>query len=483
MFDLELKFRKKIWKEKPRVKRTTKCKLSHNFDCNRVLIKAMTWDRESHGLYDYESKRVSKFEKRLVNEGEIVRTSDSVIFNEKMDTGDIPSEGDTCLFKLKRQGSNGNYVVEPQNSNMPNDRLWVVIRSLKEGYVIKRHDIIKLGRMKFRVKEFRTENEYFEDHDNQQSPHPGFEEDYEVVRATDSEHVCRFCWTSEQDDSNPLFACCKCDGSVKWIHYMCVKMWVQTKVNEKKGPSHCTLNWKNFECELCKTPYPYTFLLQNKRWFLVDLNRPEDKDTPYIILESLSSEKNSSRTIHTVMINSDQNSFSLGRGHDSELRINDISVSRRHASLEYKNGNFVLTDLKSKFGTLMLVSEDVELSEKNNKTFQIGRTVVTIKAKNEAPWKNNNREDGLARTNDFKGEELRRVEELLRDTKSLNTKNYNKVVKAGNSQGDNYDIDNIQRVSSSEVSRQDKNVIEIDGKRYIILKELDDNQEEDQDEA
>jgi hypothetical protein len=39
-----------------------------------VLIKAMTWDRESHGLYDYESKRVSKFEKRLVNEGEIVRT-------------------------------------------------------------------------------------------------------------------------------------------------------------------------------------------------------------------------------------------------------------------------------------------------------------------------------------------------------------------------------------------------------------------------
>lgn len=119
----------------------------------------------------------------------------------------------------------------------------------------------------------------------------------------------------------------------------------------------------------------------------MDLHRPEDEDTPYIILESLSSEKNSSRTIHVVSISTDQSSFSLGRGHDSELRINDISVSRKHASLEYKDGNFVLTDLKSKFGTLMLISESVKLSEQNNKTFQIGRTVITIKAKSEAPWK------------------------------------------------------------------------------------------------
>ena len=27
-----------------------------------VLMKAMTWERESHGLYDYESRRISKFE-------------------------------------------------------------------------------------------------------------------------------------------------------------------------------------------------------------------------------------------------------------------------------------------------------------------------------------------------------------------------------------------------------------------------------------
>lgn len=42
------------------------------------------------------------------------------------------------------------------------DRLWLVIRSLKntEGkydYKIKKFDVIKLGRVKFRVKDFASE--------------------------------------------------------------------------------------------------------------------------------------------------------------------------------------------------------------------------------------------------------------------------------------------------------------------------------------
>ena len=233
---------------------------------------------------------------------------------------------------------------------------------------------------------------------------------------------------------------------------------------------------------MCKTPYPYTFLLEGKRWFLVDLNRPEDQDTPYIILESLSSEKNSSRTIHVVIINSDQNSFSLGRGHDSELRINDISVSRKHASLEYKDGKFVLSDLKSKFGTLMLISEPVQLSEQNNKTFQIGRTVVTIKAKSETPWRRKAQEREASNENDIKGPELQKMEELLRDTKSLSKTHYNR-------RGENM---MQMQLSSNEQERgpkiipsgdgQPQKVIEVDGKRYIILKELDNEQEDKLDE-
>ena len=44
-------------------------------------MKAMTWDRESHGLYDYESRRISKFECKINKDGELVRAKDDVFFD------------------------------------------------------------------------------------------------------------------------------------------------------------------------------------------------------------------------------------------------------------------------------------------------------------------------------------------------------------------------------------------------------------------
>jgi len=47
----------------------------------------------------------------------------------------------------------------------------------------------------------------------------------------------------------------------------------------------------------------------------------------------------------------------IGRGHDNDLRIADISVSRTHAYLKFdpKLGGVVLEDNSSKFGTLVLL--------------------------------------------------------------------------------------------------------------------------------
>ena len=46
----------------------------------------------------------------------------------------------------------------------------------------------------------------------------------------------------------------------------------------------------------------------------------------------------------------------MGRGHESEVRVCDISVSRCHALLKYKpqKGMFHLEDNLSKFGTLVI---------------------------------------------------------------------------------------------------------------------------------
>jgi pSer/pThr/pTyr-binding forkhead associated (FHA) protein len=57
----------------------------------------------------------------------------------------------------------------------------------------------------------------------------------------------------------------------------------------------------------------------------------------------------------------------MGRGHESDLRINDISVSRCHALIKFKNGKFLLEDNLSKFGTLVLVKKRTPLIPGYNK--------------------------------------------------------------------------------------------------------------------
>lgn len=90
------------------------------------------------------------------------------------------------------------------------------------------------------------------------------------------------------------------------------------------------------------------------------------------------------------MPNESKNSFKFGRGHESDLRINDISVSRCHAIIKFKvdqpttegtANRFYLEDNLSKFGTLVLIRRRTPLIPGFNKAVQIGRTVINFSVK------------------------------------------------------------------------------------------------------
>ncbi len=54
--------------------------------------------------------------------------------------------------------------------------------------------------------------------------------------------------------------------------------------------------------------------------------------------------------------------FKIGRGHESDIWINDISVSRTHVVLKYiKDKGFELEDKKSKFGTLVFIKDPIKI--------------------------------------------------------------------------------------------------------------------------
>ena len=53
----------------------------------------------------------------------------------------------------------------------------------------------------------------------------------------------------------------------------------------------------------------------------------------------------------------------FGRGHETDVRIHDISVSRLHALIHKdEKGRFYIEDNNSKFGTLALVQAPMHLN-------------------------------------------------------------------------------------------------------------------------
>lgn len=74
--------------------------------------------------------------------------------------------------------------------------------------------------------------------------------------------------------------------------------------------------------------------------------------------------------------------FKIGRGHESEVRINDISVSRCHAVIRYReNDGFYIEDNQSKFGTIVLLKDKYPLTVNHTLAVQVGRTVVSFTAR------------------------------------------------------------------------------------------------------
>jgi predicted component of type VI protein secretion system len=73
--------------------------------------------------------------------------------------------------------------------------------------------------------------------------------------------------------------------------------------------------------------------------------------------------------------------FKLGRGHESEVRINDISVSRCHAIIKFKKDGFYIEDNLSKFGTIVLLKDKIYLEEEHTMAVQVGRSVLSFTIK------------------------------------------------------------------------------------------------------
>jgi len=99
---------------------------------------------------------------------------------------------------------------------------------------------------------------------------------------------------------------------------------------------------------------------------------------PFIVLENMvrDSQQHATRGLHVISL-ADQKRLTLGRGHANDVRIADVSISRCHAHIRYQDGQFLLEDNNSKFGTIVAMKRPRVL-EASQISIQSGRTVLSL---------------------------------------------------------------------------------------------------------
>lgn len=74
------------------------------------------------------------------------------------------------------------------------------------------------------------------------------------------------------------------------------------------------------------------------------------------MLEGIPNEKSSTKNNMTITIKfGEKNSLVIGRGHEADIKLEDVSISRQHCILKFTNRRFELIDNDSKFGTLIKI--------------------------------------------------------------------------------------------------------------------------------
>jgi hypothetical protein len=417
-----------------------------------INIKTMTWAKDSYGLYDYQCKDPKRAQFDTTDSMELIRDTD-IVSRKKIGEAKTSKETESICRIEYRTGLFWvvpTFSTETVNRQMDHKGLWKVVRYFKDannnGVMIREGEIFKMGRISIKVRELAISDRSSMNNDG-------------VIVLTDrekelddksdsksvSERQCRICFRNEDCVEDPLFSPCKCAGSMMHIHFNCLKEWLKNKLVTKETNYSYSFTLKNLECELCKSPLQERFIFRGKSYSFLHFPKFEP---PYMIFDILKKESKKTRGVCLLKLNY-KPTITIGRGSSSDIRMNDISVSRSHATLKLTQQGLFLEDNNSKFGTLVLVREGFPiLKNRNNVYLQVGRTLVQMNVK--ANWKYVMKHSKYVEQNNLE----------------YNTKNYflrqnniteeDNIIEIADSEEDEEDEDEDEELHRDEENREDR---------------------------
>ena len=379
-------------------------------------INCVTWGKDAHALFDYESEEIVKNIFTLGRGGKIFLDNEKGTTTYEPDnqedgfflTGGHSSSSEGCLINFFNEyGSHtrvtkkikDEYEFNKENITEVQSMIYYVIaqkelkgikREYKSEYNYKPeiYDIIRFGRVQFIVRSIKDKS-CSNDGESNDIKSIFLPNDNSNLKQTLNNKVliCELCEKKETDNiNNPIIKICPCK-KCPLLHINCFKneylkkdkMFYYSNKDYMNG-SLKIVSLINFLCPLCNEPYNPIIKI-NSRFYNI-LPYSFDKNIFHIVLESINFVKDGVYCIMVIIFTfpNKKEEFFLGRGHEATFKISDISISRVHAKIYLKDENIVIDDLGSKFGTLLLARNSIDVGEMIEKKMkiQIGRNVIWL---------------------------------------------------------------------------------------------------------
>ena len=379
-------------------------------------INCVTWGKDAHALFDYESEEIVKNIFTLGRGGKIFLDNEKGTTTYEPDnqedgfflTGGHSSSSEGCLINFFNEyGSHtrvtkkikDEYEFNKENITEVQSMIYYVIaqkelkgikREYKSEYNYKPeiYDIIRFGRVQFIVRSIKDKS-YSSDGESNDIKSIFLPNDNSNLKQSLNNKVliCELCEKKETDNiNNPIIKICPCK-KCPLLHINCFKneylkkdkMFYYSNKDYMNG-SLKIVSLISFLCPLCNEPYNPIIKI-NSRFYNI-LPYSFDKNIFHIVLESINFVKDGVYCIMVIIFTfpNKKEEFFLGRGHEATFKISDISISRVHAKIYLKDENIVIDDLGSKFGTLLLARNSIDVGEMIEKKMkiQIGRNVIWL---------------------------------------------------------------------------------------------------------
>lgn len=373
-----------------------------------IHIKYKKYENHSSiDLFDFEKNQIIeesdvKHEVNKEKKGFIIVSNSNInslefISHELLLNSKIKNKNENILFQIEFHNKNKTNIaliknmidVEKKNKlqmKKLTDRPWKVVNK-GECLKISIGDVVKLGKVRLKLQRIYMKNK-IEDVSNKENKlniktqNTLTDNILGTISSTyinQNESNCRVCFNQDSDINNPLLIPCSCSGTMTYIHYLCLKRNIKSRLSLLTEDSCIFLTWSHFNCEICLSEYPRYIKYMNLMYSLIDVPH---KFEEYLQFDyKLHDDKLKKSVLKGVILIGIQNKSEvlIGRTNKNMVKFKEVSVSREHCSLLIKNNDIFIKNFNSKYGTLVYSYDPVELYDSNDKAeFFIKNYIIQI---------------------------------------------------------------------------------------------------------